>query len=152
MGEAQLRRETRYDPEIQTDDDRRLADSNGRLFRRLKRMLHGQIMTQQLYDQTRDLVETHVTTARQHGVRFPDLAVVYLTGCRAVEIVRADMEPTDIQQWCLNLTVRYPQVTAREIAEALARHFPAYAGRVHAAARREALPRVEFVGGAQETT
>lgn len=149
MGQAKLRRETQFDSEIKTDDDRRLAESNARLFRRLKTLTYGKIMTQQLYDQACELVEAHCTEARQHGVRFPEMAVIYLPGVRAIEVVRADWEPLDIQQWCLNLTVKFPQIMPREIAEALTRHFPAYARRVHDAARREPLPQVEHVGGLQ---
>ena len=147
MGESRLRRETQFDSEIKSDDDRRLAESNARLFRRLRTLTYGKIMTQQLYDQACDLVEAHATEARQHGIRFPEMAVIYLPGVRAIEVVRADWEPQDIQTWAVNLTAKFPQITPREIAEALARHFPAYAKRVDEMARREPLPRVEHVGG-----
>lgn len=150
MSLSKLRR-SEHAPESATergaDHDRRLAWSNKRLFAKLKHHLLGKMMTRQLYHEACQIVEDHVTEAALYGIRFPELAVIGLPGVGAIEVVRADLEPRDLQVWAVNLTVKYPKITACEIAEALARHFPNYVAQAIDPSRRRILPPpVERVG------
>jgi hypothetical protein len=141
-----MNRVREFDPELRTEHDRRLAWSNGRLFDKLKRHCLGRMMTGRLFEEARQIVNDHTTQARLHGIEWPPLAVICLRGVGALEIIRADILPRDLEVWAVNLTVKYPQIIAREIAEALVEHFPGYRPDSIEFRRRKVVQEVEDVG------
>jgi hypothetical protein len=133
-------------PEIKTEHDRRLAWSCARMFDKLKRHLLRKMMTAQLFQEARQIVDDHVTEAQLHGIMWPELAVICLRSVGALEVIRADITSKDLEVWAVNLTVKYPQITARDIAEALAEHFPGYRPGSIDFRRRSPLNPVQTVG------
>lgn len=113
-----------------TEEDCRLAKANKALFERVKGCLRGRTMTTSLYSSLVALVEDHRFEAAQLGIAYPQLVVVWLEGVRQVKLVRADIERRDLETMMVNWTVEHPTITAKEIALALARHFPGYRGGV----------------------
>jgi hypothetical protein len=77
---------------------------------------------------------------------WPELAVICLRSVGALEVIRADITSKDLEVWAVNLTVKYPQITARDIAEALAEHFPGYRPGSIDFRRRSPLNPVQTVG------
>jgi hypothetical protein len=116
----------RFGADVRTEEDQRLAYWTGRLQKRLERRWRG-IVTRQLLDECKELVEDFRTRLRLNGcLNYPEVVLVYIREVGALEVVRADIDEANLQRWIVNLTVKYRHVTARGIAEALAEHFPGY--------------------------
>lgn len=117
----------KYDSDIKTDADRRLADANASLFRKLQVILHpAPRMTDRLMHRLKVTVADHIIRARQEGIDYPDLVVVWLDQVRAVKLWRADLDRKDIERQLLNLVAEHPDITADEIARAVRASFPGY--------------------------
>jgi hypothetical protein len=116
----------RFGADVRTEEDQRLAYWTGRLQKMLERRWRG-IVTRQLLDECKELVEDFRTRLRLHGgLNYPEVVLVYIREVGALEVVRADIDEANLQRWIVNLTVKYRHVTARGIAESLAEHFPGY--------------------------
>lgn len=116
----------RFGSDVRTEEDQRLAYWTRRLQTRLERKWRG-VMTRQLLEDCRELVEDFRTRLRlQGGLNYPEVVLVCIREVGALEIIRADIDEANLQRWIVNLTVKYPRITARGIAEALAEHFPGY--------------------------
>ena len=115
-----------FGTDVRTEEDQRLAYWTHRLQKMLERRWRG-IATRQLLDECKELVEDFRTRLRlQAGLNYPEVVLVYIREVGALEVVRADIDEENLQRWIVNLTVKYPHITARGIAEALAEHFPGY--------------------------
>lgn len=73
-----------------------------------------------------DLIKRHRAAACLHGIDFPEMVVMPFPRLGAVEIVRRDLDEKAIQTIVLNVTVKYPMVTAHELAAAVRYAFPGY--------------------------
>lgn len=117
----------RFGTDVRTEEDQRLAYWTHRLQKRLERKCLRAMMTRQLLDDCRETVEDFRTRLRlDAGLHYPEVVLILLREVGALEVVRADIDQANLQRWIINLTVKYPRVTARGIAEALAEHFPGY--------------------------
>lgn len=86
-----------------------------------------QFMDKALPAKLKELVDRH----RQHckwvdGIDFPEMHVLLFPRLGAVELVRKDWERKAIEIWIVNCTVKYPNITAVEIAAAVAGAWPSY--------------------------
>ncbi len=116
----------RFGTDVCTEEEQRLAYWTHRLQKMLERRWRG-IVTRQLLDECKELVEDFRTRLRlDAGLSYPEVVLVYIREVGALEVVRADIDQSNLQRWIVNLTVKYPRITARGIAEALAEHFPGY--------------------------
>lgn len=74
-----------------------------------------------------DLLAWHRRTCRQSlGVDFPVLVAFVFPRLGQIDLVRADLPHREIEQTIVNFTVKYPDVTAEEVAFALKHAFPDY--------------------------
>lgn len=119
----------KYDSDLKTDEDRKLADCNRQLFDKLARYLHSlDRMTTQTYDRMVEIIENHrANAALRYDVHYPELVAVWLDRIRAVKLIRADIDRKALETTLVNWTVEHPDVSAGEIARAITRHFPGYA-------------------------
>jgi hypothetical protein len=116
----------RFGADVRTEEEQRLAYWTHRLQKILERRWRG-IVTRQLLDECKELVEDFRIRLRlDGGLNYPEVVLVYIREVGALEVVRADIDEVNLQRWIVNLTVKYPRITARGIAEALAEHFPGY--------------------------
>lgn len=74
-----------------------------------------------------ELLADHRRDCRsQLGVDFPVLAAFVFPRLGQIDLVRADMPQTEIEKTIVNFTVKYPDVTAQEVAFAVTTAFPDY--------------------------
>lgn len=117
----------RFGNDVKTEEDRRLAYWGDRLSKMILRKVAYQPLSRQLHHDVADMVEQFRVKFNQNtGCIFPKMVVCFIPEVGAVEIVREDLTQQDLQTWIVNCTVKYPRVTAQDLARALARHFPGY--------------------------
>lgn len=123
---------TRFGADVRTEEDRKLAYWTARLQVMVERRCYGRPASRQLLDELRSLIDDFRIRLRLNaGLMYPELAVVLLReaagpGRDAVEIIRADIDQKNLERWVVNLTVKYPAVTARSIAQSLVEFLPGY--------------------------
>jgi hypothetical protein len=117
----------RFGPDVKTEEDRRLAYWTARLSRMILQKVAHQPLSAQLHHDVQGMVEAfRVKFNQSTGYVYPRMVVCFIPEVGAIEIVREDLTEQDFQTFIVNLTVKYPRVEARQIARALARHFPQY--------------------------
>lgn len=62
----------------------------------------------------------------RRGLKFPNMVAIVLPSIRQIDIVRADLDQGGVQVVVVNLTRKYPDVTAKDIAYGVGRVFPDY--------------------------
>lgn len=74
----------------------------------------------------RDLIKSHRDYNRYRGVPFPKLVLLTIPRLGAVEVVRDDLDWKSVQILVVNLTEKYPAVTATELAICIGETFPQF--------------------------
>lgn len=106
-------------------DDPRIGQAVRQLVARLAKF-RGAPLRKETFDDINALVKDHRRQCRMHGIDFPHLTALVLTGVGAIEMVRKDLDLKGVQTIVVNLTRRYPQVTPEELARAVGWAFPWY--------------------------
>lgn len=119
------------------ENDPRVQRAAENLNRQLGQLYLGAQFTKRVFDEACELVQWHRKQCLSRGIQFPKLVVLPLIKQRAIEVVRADMDLQGIRTTMLNLTVKYPSITAQEIAEAVQGAFPDYIKSIDVEKRRE---------------
>lgn len=110
-------------------EEARVNHAAQQLFERLRGFTGRQLTSTTVHD-IRVLVKDHRQQCKLRGIPFPELVPLVLTKSGVIELVRRDLEPASIQTIIVNLTVKYPTVSADEIAQAVMWAFPQYQRRL----------------------
>lgn len=100
------------------------------LFERLNRLAASDAASgtaqYQTIDTMRGLIKSHRDHARYLGIPFPKLVLLNIPRLGAVEVIRDDLDWKSVQTLVVNMTEKYPAVTAQELAVAIGETFPQF--------------------------
>lgn len=118
-------------PRKNTDDELtpRVQEALGQLQHRMASLLsnHRSRWVLKTIEDLEALVKDHRAQCRNRGIKFPELVPIILVRQQAVEFYRRDLDDKAVQTVILNLTAKFPDVTAEELALGVGRAFPEYA-------------------------
>lgn len=77
-------------------------------------------------DDAYSIIDDHRVRWLLRGVQFPRMRIMAFPRIGRMEVVRADLDRAAIQVTLVNMTVKYPALTAQEIATACGHAFPDY--------------------------
>ena len=94
-------------------------------------LVHGLVARAKLLDgacidDAYAIIDDHRVAWLLRGVQFPRMRVLAFPRIGQMEVVRADLTRQGIQTTLVNMTVKYPTLTAEEIAVACQHAFPDY--------------------------
>lgn len=118
-------------------DDPRLESARADLAEALGLLVARHGISRALVDEFLSVEPSFRRHVRAQGIDFPQMTLLLLPRFGAAKLFRRDLEGPGIQRVVINLTVEFPTITAREIAEAVAAAWPEYARKVNAEARRK---------------
>jgi hypothetical protein len=98
----------------------------GRMHQTVADFATGREMNRDTIAGVQQIVETYCQRARGRGIKMPPMTVLGFASCGAIEIVRKDWERDAIERWAVNMTVKYPTVTAQDLARAISATWPMY--------------------------
>lgn len=106
------------------DHEARVEAVRVQMFNHLRQALLGEQLTGATLQMAREIVAFHVEKGRKNGVAMPELAIMAFPKQGGLEVVNRDMDLNGIRITILNLTAKYPRITAAEIAEAVRAIWP----------------------------
>lgn len=115
-----LSREARRSLQEQTDDDR------SRTLSCLLSPLIGKGFNRGTLTKIDEITKRYAEFLARHGIAFPQLTAIIYEQRGWIELVRADLDEGGIQVVVRNAIVRFPDITGRELAEAIHNTFPSY--------------------------
>jgi hypothetical protein len=74
------------------------------------------------------ITRRYVEFLARHGIAFPQLRAIVFFERGHIDLVRADLDDGGIQQCVRNAIQRFPDITGRELAQAIRGAFPDYRG------------------------